>query len=121
MQITSLRLMSSIRMITTRGTQTATMSPYSVICRSTFAPETREYSDDGSLLERKKAVYLSDEFDNAAILINVVSPRVGEPLQYKMDWMCLCLDAHAHDVNTEHAIFRSPFKVTPTFTNVANA
>ena len=84
-----------------------------------FAPETREYSDDGSLLERKKAVYLSDEFDNAAILINVVSPRVGEPLQYKMDWMCLCLDAHAHDVNTEHAIFRSPFKVTPTFTNVA--
>lgn len=68
----------------------------------------------GRTLKYEPAVYLSSEFDNAAIVIADVSPRIGEPLEYKMDWLCLCLDAHAHGVKTDHPIFNTPVKVELT-------
>jgi hypothetical protein len=58
--------------------------------------------------------YLTDGFDRAAILIGEVAAQISEPLNYKMDWKCLCLEAHAHDMNLSHPIFNTPYKVTPT-------
>ena len=75
----------------------------------------REQNDDGSWLY-EPAVYLTAEFDRAAILIDTMSPRVSLPHEYKMDWLCLCLDAHAHDLKQEHPIFNVPNKVELTFT-----
>ena len=75
----------------------------------------REQNEDGSWLY-EPAVYLTAEFDRAAILVDTMSPRVSEPHEYKMDWLCLCLDAHAHDLEQEHPIFNVPNEVELTFT-----
>ena len=75
----------------------------------------REQNEDGTWLY-EPAVYLTAEFDRAAILIDTMSPRVGLPHEYKMDWLCLCLDAHAHDLRQEHPIFNIPNRVALTFT-----
>lgn len=58
--------------------------------------------------------YLSQEFDRAAVLLGPVAAQISVPLQYKMDWQCLCLEAHAHDLALSHPIFNTPYKVTPT-------
>ncbi|MCV6606436.1 MAG: hypothetical protein OIF34_14130, partial [Porticoccaceae bacterium] len=55
--------------------------------------------------------YLSRDFDNAAILLAEVSPLIAEPLEYKMDWFCQCLDAHAHGMKLDHPIFNTPTRV----------
>jgi hypothetical protein len=40
---------------------------------------------------------------------------MGRRIGLKLDWLCLCLDADAHHMNTRHAIFNGPVeKVTPT-------
>ncbi len=75
----------------------------------------REQNEDGSWLY-EPAVYLSADFDRAAILIDTMSPRVSDAHEYKMDWLCLCLDAHAHDLEQEHPVFNVPHKVELTFT-----
>ena len=75
----------------------------------------REQNEDGSWLY-EPAVYLTGEFDRAAILIDTMSPLASTPHEYKMDWLCLCLDAHAHDLEQEHPIFNVPNKVELTFT-----
>ena len=75
----------------------------------------REQDEDGSWLY-EPAVYLTAEFDRAAILIDTMGPLVSAPHEYKMDWLCLCLDAHAHDLVQEHPIFNVPNKVELTFT-----
>jgi hypothetical protein len=38
----------------------------------------------------------------------------------KFDWLCLCLDNKAYDVDTKHAIFQSPYPVTPTLKQETN-
>ena len=63
------------------------------------------------------AEYLSPKFDNASVLIGFVSPAIGQPLELKMDWLCLCLDAHAHNLETKHPIFNYPNKVDLTITS----
>ncbi|MDE0227179.1 MAG: hypothetical protein OXP28_18880 [Gammaproteobacteria bacterium] len=75
----------------------------------------REQNEDGSWLY-EPALYLTAEFDRAAILIDTMSPRVSLPLEHKMDWLCLCLDAHAHNLEQEHPVFNVPNKVELTFT-----
>lgn len=64
------------------------------------------------------AKYLSEEFDNAAILISEVSAEIGQGINSKIDWLCLCLDANAHDVDASHPIFNTPLKVNLTFEDV---
>jgi len=75
----------------------------------------REQNEDGSWLY-EPAVYLTADFDRAAILIDTMSPRASAAHEYKMDWLCLCLDAHAHDLEQEHPIFNVPHEVELTFT-----
>lgn len=38
----------------------------------------------------------------------------------KFDWLCLCLDNKAYDLDTKHAIFQTPYAVTPTLKRETN-
>lgn len=61
------------------------------------------------------ARYLPDSFSKPVIFIASTAGTMGEKIGLKLDWLCLCLDADAHHVNTRHAIFNGPLeKVIPT-------
>ena len=53
---------------------------------------------------------LPEDFDCASIAIGQQSENIGRGIGTKHDWYCLCLDAHAHGMKLDHAIFRGPFK-----------
>jgi hypothetical protein len=74
-------------------------------------PASRPAEGSRQPTSRNRAQYLSEDFSGAAILIAEVSPGVSEPLEYKMDWLCLCLDAHAHGMKLGHPVFSTPNKV----------
>lgn len=66
---------------------------------------------NGISVERGRPKYLPDNFDRPMIFIAEASDIVGKRLGVKMDWFCLCLDAHAHTFRSEHPIFKGPFEV----------
>ena len=76
--------------------------------------EIVETDENGDVVRFEAAQYLSPNFDNASLLIGFVSAAIGEPLELKMDWLCLCLDAHAHNIETNHPIFNYPNKIDLT-------
>lgn len=60
------------------------------------------------------AEYLTEDFDFATIFIGHTAPVMGQSIGLKLDWLCLCLDADAHHLKTEHPIFKGPFTVKMT-------
>lgn len=60
------------------------------------------------------AAYLTEDFDKPMVFIGSVGNPLGRSIGVKVDWYCLCLDAHAHNYRAEHAIFKGPFKVKLT-------
>lgn len=58
--------------------------------------------------------YLTEDFDKPVLFIGELGERMGRSIGLKLDWYCLCLDAHAHHYKKEHPIFRTPFKVQLT-------
>ncbi|CAM3759332.1 hypothetical protein [Flavobacterium chungbukense] len=62
----------------------------------------------------KPAKYLKEDFDFPTIFIGHTAPMMGETIGLKLDWLCLCLDADAHHLKTEHPIFKGPFPVNLT-------
>jgi hypothetical protein len=61
------------------------------------------------------ARYLPDGFSKPVVFIASTADEMGRRLGLKLDWLCLCLDANAHHLNTNHAIFQGPLeKVVPT-------
>lgn len=66
---------------------------------------------NGVIVERGRPRYLPDNFDRPMIFIAEAADIVGKRLGVKMDWFCLCLDAHAHTFRAAHPIFQGPFKV----------
>lgn len=59
--------------------------------------------------------YLPDDFSKPVVFIGSTSDIMGRRIGLKLDWMCLCLGADAHHLNTSHAIFNGPLnKVKPT-------
>jgi hypothetical protein len=61
------------------------------------------------------AKYLSDNFSKPVVFIASTADEMGRSIGLKLDWLCLCLDADAHHINTHHPIFQGPLeKVTPT-------
>lgn len=62
----------------------------------------------------KPAKYLKEDFDFPAVFIGHTAPKMGETIGLKLDWLCLCLDADAHHLKTEHPIFKGPFTVNLT-------
>lgn len=62
------------------------------------------------------AKYFPDDFDRPVITISDVSETVGRAIGVKNDWMCLCLDNHAYDMQMDHPIFKGPWPVSLTLT-----
>ncbi|WP_459068131.1 hypothetical protein [Flavitalea flava] len=59
--------------------------------------------------------YLPDNFSKPIVFIGSTASQMGARIGLKLDWLCLCLDADAHHINTRHAIFSGPLeKITPT-------
>lgn len=68
----------------------------------------------GEVVQYFPAQYLTRRFARSAILIGQVAAEISEPLEYKMDWRCLCLEAYADDMDLSSPIFNTPYKVRPT-------
>lgn len=81
-------------------------------------PLYTEKDEKGNYTMYKNAGFLSEEFDNPTIMIADISDRIGRRIGLKLDWYCLCLDAHAYNINTKHPIFNGPFKVKLTIENL---
>ncbi|GAB1474570.1 hypothetical protein MASR2M69_20110 [Bacteroidota bacterium] len=81
-------------------------------------PLYTEKDEKGNYTVYKNAGFLSEEFDNPTIMIADISDRIGRRIGLKLDWYCLCLDAHAYNINTKHPIFNGPFKVKLTIENL---
>ena len=63
----------------------------------------------------KPAEYLPQNFSKPTIFISGTADQMGRSIGTKLDWLCLCLDADAHHLNTTHPIFKGPLeKVVPT-------
>ncbi len=63
----------------------------------------------------RPAKYLPDNYSKPSVFISSTASDMGAAIGLKLDWLCLCLDADAHHVNTQHAIFNGPVeKVVPT-------
>ncbi|WP_242132571.1 hypothetical protein [Aestuariivivens marinum] len=73
-----------------------------------------ETDENGQRVGYIPAKYIEDDFDHAAIFIGHAAPVMTSPLGSKLDWYCLCLDAHAHSLNTGHPIFKGPLNVSLT-------
>ena len=91
---------------------------YDVIILDGVPPERvplyTEKDEKGNYTVYKNAGFLSEEFDTPTLTIADVSDRVGRRIGLKLDWYCLCLDAHAYNINKSHSIFKAPFKVSIT-------
>ncbi|MBD0833387.1 hypothetical protein [Aestuariibaculum sediminum] len=77
-----------------------------------WKPQVREMVDGKMNFEPAK--YLTEDFDHATIFIGHTAPLMGQSIGSKLDWLCLCLDADAHHIKTEHPIFKGPFPVELT-------
>lgn len=55
---------------------------------------------------------VNEDFNYPAIFLADAGEAIGRGIGTKTDWYCLCLDAHAHHTNLNHAIFKGPFAVT---------
>lgn len=60
------------------------------------------------------AGYLSEDFNEPMLFIGELGEKMGRSIGLKLDWYCLCLDAHAHNFRNEHQIFKGPFPVNMT-------
>lgn len=61
------------------------------------------------------AKYLPDNFSKPVVFIASTADEMGRGIGLKLDWLCLCLDADAHHIKTQHPIFKGPLeKVTLT-------
>ncbi|TNJ46961.1 hypothetical protein KFZ70_05915 [Tamlana fucoidanivorans] len=76
-----------------------------------------EKDENGQTIGYKPPKYISDEFDHATIFIGHTAPVMSSPVGSKLDWYCLCLDAHAHNINYDHTIFNQPYEVELTIKN----
>ncbi len=76
--------------------------------------EILEQDENGRCTKYVKARYLPDNYTAATITIGSMAELVGSRLGSKNDWYCLCLDADAHHVQTNHPIFNGPFKTELT-------
>ena len=79
--------------------------------------EPRRYiTVNGNIARIIDARYFPDDFDRPVITIAETGETVGRRIGVKNDWYCLCLDAHAYCMKTDHPIFRGPYKVKLTMT-----
>lgn len=80
-----------------------------------IADRVMEMDANGQVTKYVPAKYIEESFDHATVFISHTAPVMAQPIGAKLDWYCLCLDADAHRVQTEHPIFKGPLKVSLTF------
>ena len=68
----------------------------------------------GKIIKLIPAGYLTEDFDKPMLFIGELGEKMGRSIGLKLDWYCLCLDAHAHSFRKEHDIFKGPFSVKMT-------
>ena len=90
--------------------QEAMSASYDVTIFDAPPPPIQEEADP----EQRYPASLSPNFSAAALMISGISAKISEPLGYKFDWLCLCLDAHAHGMKLDHPVFNTPFRVRTT-------
>jgi hypothetical protein len=109
---------TEVKTIDCRDWQPSDSDPYDVtifdfVPRKLEAARTEKGSDGETTYI--SARYLPDGFSKPVVFIASTADEMGRRLGLKLDWLCLCLDANAHHVNTKHAIFQGPLeKVVPT-------
>ncbi|MBO9633653.1 MAG: hypothetical protein J7578_11100 [Chitinophagaceae bacterium] len=80
-----------------------------------FKPNPLPEATGKSDAEHAKAKYLPEGFSKPVVFISSTAAEMGEGIGLKLDWLCLCLDADAHHMKKDHAIFKGPLeKVNPT-------
>lgn len=61
--------------------------------------------------------YVSPEYNRPSLFIGHTASMIGSSLGSKLDWLCLCLDKHAHHIKLDHEIFKGPIDVELTIEN----
>ncbi|MEJ2884787.1 hypothetical protein [Pedobacter sp. GR22-6] len=75
----------------------------------------KQEKDEKGKVNYISARYLPDDFSKPVVFIASTADQMGRRIGLKLDWLCLCLDADAHHLNSQHAIFKGPLeKVVPT-------
>ncbi len=59
--------------------------------------------------------WLPEDFDAPTIFIAGTISNIADDVSLKITTLCHCLDKHAFNVDTEHAIFNTPYKVQLTY------
>lgn len=70
--------------------------------------------DTGRIVNYIPAAYFTEDFDKPVLLIGELGEPLGRSIGLKIDWYCLCLDAHALNFDRKHPIFNGPFPVKMT-------
>lgn len=109
---------ASVKVIDAKDYTQASSSPYDVTIMDGTPPalSERSYERDatGRVTKVIPATYLTEDFDKPMVFIGSLGEPLGRSIGAKVDWYCLCLDAHAHSYRKEHAIFQGPFQVKLT-------
>lgn len=61
---------------------------------------------------------LTEEFNYPTILVGESAEPNTRAIGCKLDWYCLCLDAHAYGMNLGHQIFKGPFRTDITLNDL---
>lgn len=70
--------------------------------------------ETGRVVKYIPAGYLTADFEKPVLFVGELGEKMGRAIGLKLDWYCLCLDAHAHHYKKDHPIFQTPFKVKMT-------
>lgn len=107
-----------VKTIDCRDWKPADSDPYDVTIfdfKTTPLEEARSEKDPDGETKYIAAKYLPDNFSKPVIFIASTADEMGRSIGLKLDWLCLCLDADAHHIKTQHPIFKGPLeKVMPT-------
>ncbi|MGN6166085.1 MAG: hypothetical protein ACTHOF_16240 [Flavisolibacter sp.] len=109
---------TEVKTIDCRDWKPADSNPYDVTIfdfKTTPLEEARTEKGADGETKYISAKYLPDNFSKPVVFIASTADEMGRSIGLKLDWLCLCLDADAHHINTQHAIFKGPLeKVTPS-------
>ena len=79
------------------------ITPYKILKDST-----------GEFVKRIPGKFFTKDFTKPILFIAEMGSTMTESVGSKIDWYCLCMDAHAFNLNQKHPIFNSPFSVDIT-------
>lgn len=83
--------------------------------KTTAIQESKTEKDANGKTQYTPARYLPDNFSRPVVFISGTASEMGAAIGLKLDWLCLCLNADAHHIDTDHAIFKGPIeRIKPT-------